>query len=76
MNTPNKQAEETYTRREVKLLLDGCKAQAISEFKEKVRERIEKSLAEGIKRNNILPHDWAMDRIDEVLEKTAQETSG
>ena len=33
------------------------------------RKKIREKLEEGVKRNKVLPLDWAMDRIDDVLEE-------
>ena len=38
-------------------------------FLEDLRIGIDKTLEEGIKRNSVLPHDWAMDRINEVIDE-------
>lgn len=38
-----------------------------------LREKIKKSLEEGVKRNNILPTDWAMDRIETEIKQALKE---
>ena len=41
----------------------------LTEIKKEIREELEK----GIIRNKVLPLDWAMDRINPILEEQAQE---
>jgi len=40
---------------------------------EEVKKEIELELEKGIKRNNILPLDWAMDRINPIIDKFVEE---
>ena len=43
----------------------------VKEFIRLLKEDINQTLEEGITRNEILPKDWAMDRINNIIDKLA-----
>jgi hypothetical protein len=43
----------------------------VKEFIRILKEDINQTLEEGITRNEILPKDWVMDRINDVIDKLA-----
>lgn len=45
-----------------------------STTEERLLKEIEKELKKGIERNNILPLDWAMDRINPLIKEAIRQT--
>ena len=44
-------------------------AKDVKQAVEELKDEIGKTLEEGINRNGVLPRDWAMDRINDVIDK-------